>query len=99
MLKKTSYIFLLLLITACGSTLPETRSKEPLPDPLSSGAKIFIEFCTACHGYPNPAVHKAEEWRNVVSRMNTRRIKRALGEIPQQQMEVLIQYLESNAGL
>lgn len=69
-----------------------------LPDGNSPGAKLLKKYCSNCHGAPHPAVHKKDEWSNVVYRMNLRRIKRALGGVPEQEKPVLISYLEMYAS-
>jgi len=65
-----------------------------LPDAESPGAKLLKDKCGKCHGAPNPNVHKADEWPNVVSRMQRHRIMNAYGEIPKPETQILISYLQ-----
>lgn len=97
-------IFLLLLLIvildslliACTdeSVVASKPISKVLPDANSQGAKILKEKCSQCHGAPNPNVHVAEEWPNVVRRMQTHRIRKAYGAIPEAEEQVLISYLQ-----
>lgn len=103
--KKMRKFFILLcalvFISACGSestsVVSQPVTKKALPEPDSVGAKLLKKYCTNCHGAPQPDIHKKDEWRNVVYRMNTRRIKRALGEIPEPDYDALVLYMETYA--
>ena len=89
------------IISACGSESVSVNAPAPvkkaLPEPDSVGAKLLKKYCANCHGVPQPAIHKKNEWRNVVYRMNTRRIKRALGEIPAPDYDAIVLYMETYA--
>ncbi|MDA8093225.1 MAG: c-type cytochrome [Betaproteobacteria bacterium] len=43
-----------------------------LPDRGSQGARLFEQFCSACHLAPSPSLHTAAQWPSVVARMNAR---------------------------
>ena len=96
-------VFLLatILLTACGSDESIDSSalnmKKSLPEPNSAGAKLIKKYCSNCHGAPMPGVHKQNEWRNVVYRMNIRRKKRALGEIPEVDFDAIVFYMEKHS--
>jgi len=94
-------LFALVFISACGSESTGVNAQAPvkksLPEPDSVGAKLLKKYCSNCHGVPQPDIHKKNEWRNVVYRMNTRRIKRALGEIPAPDYDALVLYMETYA--
>jgi cytochrome c5 len=49
--------------------LPPGVKPEDLPDPDSPGAKLLVRYCTQCHSLPNPAMHSAQEWPQIVERM------------------------------
>ncbi len=83
--------------------LPELLP-EQLPDPKSEGAELTVRYCAQCHNIPSPATHSAEEWREVVSRMDrlmsegkhprgVMRIHRPTAE----EREALLQYLQRYA--
>jgi cytochrome c5 len=83
--------------------LPELLP-EQLPDPKSEGADLTVRYCAQCHNLPSPATHSAEEWREVMSRMDRymsegkhprgmMRIQRPTAE----EREALLQYLQRNA--
>ena len=101
MRKFFTFLAVLAIISACGSESTsvnaQPRVKKPLPEPDSVGAKLLKKYCANCHGVPQPDIHKKDEWRNVVYRMNTRRIKRALGEIPAPDYDALVLYMETYA--
>lgn len=48
---------------------PEGVDPATLPDADDAGAKLFVRYCTACHGAPNPRAHTAADWPAVVARM------------------------------
>jgi cytochrome c2 len=86
-----------------GAQLPELLP-EQLPDPKSEGADLTVRYCAQCHNLPSPATHSAEEWREVVNRMDgymsghTRphgmmKIRRPTAE----EREALFQYLQQHA--
>lgn len=52
--------------------LPPGVKPGNLPDPNSLGARLLVSYCTQCHNLPSPAIHTAEEWPQVASRMFTR---------------------------
>ena len=52
--------------------LPPGIKPEELPEPDSSGAKLFGLHCTQCHHLPSPAMHTAEEWPTLEARMFSR---------------------------
>ncbi|HEY5648869.1 MAG TPA: cytochrome c [Nitrospiria bacterium] len=53
-------------------------STDQLPDPESEEAGLLLRYCTQCHNLPSPATHGAEEWPEVVERMD-RHMKMAAG--------------------
>lgn len=52
--------------------LPPGPKPEDLPEPKSAGAHLLREYCVQCHYLPNPAMHSAEVWPTVVTRMDRR---------------------------
>jgi hypothetical protein len=49
--------------------LPPSVERAALPDPASAGAQLTARYCVQCHHLPNPRMHTAERWTNVVDRM------------------------------
>ncbi|HEY5636390.1 MAG TPA: hypothetical protein VIS77_05765 [Burkholderiales bacterium] len=49
--------------------LPPTFAPRQLPEPRSPGAALAVRYCVQCHNLPNPAMHHAEKWPKVVTRM------------------------------
>ena len=87
-----------LLMAGCGNDINTANPTPPvIPNLDSSGGKIFKEFCSSCHGLPSPSVHKADEWPNVIERMEVHRIKQAYLPLSDSQKKELINYLQENA--
>ncbi|HET6465654.1 MAG TPA: cytochrome c [Nitrospiria bacterium] len=83
--------------------LPELLPSQ-LPDPKSEGAELTVRYCAQCHNLPSPATHSAEEWREVLSRMDrymsghTRPHGMMIIHRPtSEEQEALLQYLQRNA--
>ena len=55
-----------------GTQLPPGIDPGDLPEATSNDAKLLGQYCTQCHEMPGPGMHTAEEWPNVVDRMNQR---------------------------
>ncbi len=49
--------------------LPPTFPLRRLPEPRSAGAKLVLAYCVQCHNLPNPAMHHAAKWPEIVERM------------------------------
>ena len=41
-----------------GGAMPRARDPAQLPQPESAGAKLVTQYCTQCHGLPDPKQHK-----------------------------------------
>lgn len=52
--------------------LPPTFAVTQLPEPGSRGAQLLVRYCVQCHYLSNPAMHEAEKWPKVVTRMVAR---------------------------
>ncbi len=52
--------------------LPPGIDPALLPEPQSQGALLLDRYCSQCHNLPGPGTHTAEEWPEVVDRMNQR---------------------------
>jgi len=83
--------------------LPELLP-EQLPDPKSEGAELTVRYCAQCHNIPSPATHSAEEWREVLSRMDRHmsegmhpRGVMKIRRFTASERETLLQYLQQNA--
>ena len=85
---------LIFFLSACESTSVEERK---LPEPESEGAKIFKKFCSACHAPPRISSHKADEWLNIVVRMQTHRIKKAYSPLNELEQDILVTYLKKHS--
>ena len=89
--------------------LPPAVAPEELPEPRSPGARLAAGYCVQCHYVPNPAMHNAEKWPAIVSRMVWRMQGRGnLGKVMQDMMAdvkapdageqaALVSYLQKHA--
>jgi hypothetical protein len=59
----------MLLIALCAAVPRKTG--QSLPDPTSEGAELVRLYCTQCHAAPMPALHNAQEWSRVLTKMET----------------------------
>ncbi len=84
--------------------MPQGIKPSQLPEPDSEGARLLGRYCSQCHGVPGPGMHIADEWPNVVARMNRRMQmmsrKRTMMRIEapdNNELEILMAYLKKNA--
>jgi cytochrome c2 len=49
--------------------LPPTFEARQVPEPGSAGAQLVQRYCVQCHNLPNPAMHHAGKWPDIVARM------------------------------
>jgi hypothetical protein len=49
--------------------LPPTFEARQRPEPRSRGARLTLRYCVQCHNLPNPAMHHAAKWPDIVERM------------------------------
>jgi hypothetical protein len=77
-------------------------SAPGMSDQRSSGAQLLGNYCSQCHGLPDPGQHGARAWSQVVARMygHMREFARegAAIETPNaQELSMIIAYLQSSA--
>ncbi|MGQ0544877.1 MAG: hypothetical protein ACT4P3_06015 [Betaproteobacteria bacterium] len=89
--------------------LPPTFEAAALPEPGSRGARLALRYCVQCHNLPNPAMHHAGKWPDIVERMVARMEARGnLGELMADMMAgvkapaagetaILVAYLQKHA--
>lgn len=53
-----------------GGAMPPALGPAQLPEPDVAGAQLLTQYCTQCHGLPNPKQHSASGWPATVARMN-----------------------------
>ena len=83
-----------LLLSACDTSLP---LPPPLPDAASPAAQLMVKRCGRCHGAPNPALHPANEWPNVVFRMQKHMVQKGYSALTQDEYLALLEYLQKHA--
>ena len=72
--------------------------KHDLPEPESAGAVVLLKYCGSCHAPPKPTAHKHGEWKNVVFRMEHRRLMEAMDAMPKAEYDTLVEYLDKHAA-
>lgn len=55
------------------------------------------KFCSDCHAPPSPLAHTAEEWPNVLYRMQERRRMKAYELMSEHELDVTLKYLQQFA--
>lgn len=63
------------------------------PSLRSSEAFQFVWFCSTCHAAPDPASHTADEWRDVVKRMDGHRKSWGRSSMTSAEMDQVIEFL------
>ncbi|HGX93742.1 MAG TPA: hypothetical protein ENK35_10550 [Candidatus Tenderia sp.] len=91
-----SFFALVMVLQGCGAPSAE-HAKVELVDPDSPGAQLLQEYCSDCHAPPPPSTHLADEWDNVVYRMQERRRMKAYSMMDEEQLAVLMSYLKQYA--
>ncbi len=91
-----SSVALLVLFTGCDISSGGV-GKVLLPEPESRGALVMKESCSSCHAAPSPGVHTAEEWPNVIYRMQEHRRMTGYTLIAPEELEPLLDYLQRHA--
>lgn len=86
-----------LLVAGCGIPAPSSQHPVQIVDANSQGAKLFVKFCSDCHAPPNVQTHSAEEWPNVVYRMQEQRRMKGLHLLTEDERAVLLAYLQQHA--
>ncbi len=92
------FLLLSLLLLGCTGNDDVARvSENHYPQPGSPGEKLLRQFCSDCHAPPQPDTHKAEEWPNIILRMQQHRISKALAPMNEDQRRRLVAYMQHNA--
>lgn len=72
-------------------------SPNEIPNTETTGAKLFQQKCSRCHALPDPNVHTASQWPDVVARMQLNTKKANLPELKKDEQDTIVKYLEKNA--
>lgn len=83
-----------LLLNACNAPLP---TPPPLPDAASPVAQLMSDRCGRCHGAPHPALHSANEWPNVVFRMQKHMAQKGQQALTPAEYSTVLEYLQKHA--
>jgi len=97
-IKLSIVFFSLILLIGCNNN-QSSKVKHELPEPESAGGKVFDKFCGDCHAPPRIKSHKADEWPNIVERMQNHRLKKAYNLLTDSEKETLLAYLKKHSAL
>lgn len=92
---------LILIISAgiygCGHEQGETTTHHSQMMGGQKSNELLKKWCADCHAPPLPESHAPSEWPNVVIRMQQHRQSKGLSAIPGQDMNDIINYLQTHA--
>lgn len=89
---------MLVLAVGCSSKQSDTASLSAYPDPQSAGAKMFKARCAECHVPPQPSSRKANEWPNIVDRMQHNLVMRSSAPLTDEEKREILGYLQKYAA-
>ncbi|OIQ03491.1 MAG: hypothetical protein AUK36_04380 [Zetaproteobacteria bacterium CG2_30_59_37] len=83
-------------LAACDAS--SNRTHTDYPDEQSEAFNVYARNCSECHAPPLPSAHPAEEWPNVIARMQQHLVHRSMAPIAVADILVLREYLETHAA-
>ncbi len=89
--------FVVALLGGCEMEPGQAHPRQALPEPEAPGAKVLEKYCSDCHAPPQPSVHEAREWPNIVYRMQERRRMKAYSLMSDEEKAQLTAYLQRHA--
>ena len=97
------YALLAMVLAALAGCSNKTSSPAVVvgagyPDPESVGAMAFKQRCSDCHVPPPPASRKAQDWPQIVGRMQNHRIMNNFAPITNDEMRQILDYLQKHAA-
>jgi hypothetical protein len=69
-----------------------------LPEPDSTGAKLYSERCDGCHRIFAPSTLKYEMWKVQVDRMQGELVRRGLSPLTTEERATVLDYLKRHSG-
>ena len=86
------------------NAMPQGINPQLLPEASSEGARTLTQYCSQCHGVPGPGLHIADDWPDVIDRMNRRmqmmsrdRMMMNIEAPSKNEFKILKAYLQKNA--
>ena len=80
-----------------GQMPPNNNDGPVLPELQSQEAKVFQRFCGQCHAPPDPGLHTAQDWPEVVVRMHQLMATQGKPLPNQAQLGEIMDYLQQHA--
>jgi hypothetical protein len=68
-----------------------------LPEPASRGARLYRARCQGCHRLYQPGAMTSAMWRLQVERMQREFARRGIPQLPPDEMELLLAYLDAHS--
>ena len=88
----------LLMIAGCGpGGQPGKDANAAQLSKNTDAPPLLRKWCSDCHAPPSPETHQAQEWLNVVARMQMHRSTQGLAPINKQDMDDIVTYLRAHA--
>ncbi len=90
-MKKATILLLLIFFTACAAR------QTPLPEPKSSGARLFADKCGVCHSIPHPKRHTITQWERMIDVMDKEMRHRGMASLAKDEKSAILGYLKRNS--
>jgi len=93
----TLLLLLQLVLAACNSE-PTVTAVHMYPDQESKAFEQFARQCSICHRPPQPNLHTAQAWENVVDLMQEHRAQRGVGAMSVMEKKEVLAYLQAHSA-
>ncbi len=80
------------------ATLAGSCARDPLPQPDSYAAHLYVERCGQCHAAYNPHQMTAAMWQAQVDAMRPRMRQAGIAPLSADERAAILDYLTHNAG-
>ena len=85
-------------ITGCAGEQESIQIQtSDYPEYETEAARLYLAKCSGCHAAPLPNIHNTRQWFSVVQRMQMRMTNKAIQPLNEQEMAIVLQYLEKHA--
>lgn len=88
-------VFVLPLVALLGGGI---GCNTPLPEPESSGARLYQQRCSSCHRLYAPTLLTAEMWQFMVARMEQQIQRSGLPPLSADERQSLLDYLQKHSS-
>jgi len=95
---QASLLLIMCTVILAACEVPKPGKVISYPDADTADFQVYASNCSECHAPPLPTAHRANEWPNVIARMQQHRIQRSIAPIAAADIALLRRYLESHAA-